>query len=251
MPNYTVADIVYAGARIAGILGAPQRGMSGSEISDAISCLNALIDSWEIDPLMIWAEKILQFNLNTNQQVYTIGIDPAGVLPAADFPVDRPDKITHANIITQISGGQPVRTPMELLNSDGWSAIQVQATGSSIPQGLYDDYASPYSNLYFWPYPNASAAVEMYVWQRISQFSLVTDTFQMPSGYRRALEYNLAVDLSTRWRTMPLDPMVLAIAKETRSEIQAHNSPEPVMSCDDALLSAKKSSWNYLTGLPV
>lgn len=249
MALYLASDIIYAAARIAGILGAPGRGLSPSESNDCLAALNALLDEWNVDPLKIYTQTINIFNLVANQQSYTIGQDPDGVI-TADFDVERPDKITHANIITQISGGQPVRTPLELLTDDGWSAIQVQSTGSSIPQGLYNDMNSPLSRLYFWPYPNTGAQVEIYMWKSAAQFETVGDSFLMPTGYRKAVEYNLAVDLCSRFKKFPIDALVLRIAAETLYNIKTHNAPEPVMSCDDALLSAKKSSWSYLTGLP-
>lgn len=246
MATYQANDIIYIAARLAGILGAPGRQLSQSEASDCLRALNDLLDAWNVDPLMIFTQVIYIFSLTPNTQIYQMG---PGVAPPG-FDVPRPDYISHANIITQIAGGQPVRTPMDILTDDGWSAIQVQATGSAIPQGLYNDGASPISNLYFWPYPNAAAQVEIYAWNPATQFTALTDAFQMPSGYRKAVEYNLAVDLVGLFPGLKVSPTVAQIARETRFEVQAHNSTPPVMSCDDALLSAKKSSWSYLTGLP-
>ena len=247
--NYTAGEIIYAAARRAGVLGAPGRKLSDSESADCLDALNTLLDGWNIDPLKIYSQVINAFTLVAGQQIYTIGQDPAGIL-TPDFDVPRPDEITHANIITQISGGQPVRTPMALLNDDGWSAIQVQAVGSSIPLNLYNDGAYPLSNLYFYPYPNGPAQVELYMWNPADQFSNLTDNFLMPPGYRRAVEYNLAVDIATMFRKFPINPLVMRVAMESRKAVDDHNAPEPVMSCDIALQSPKKSTWNYLTGLP-
>lgn len=278
MAIYKAQDIIYVAARLANILGAPGRALSVSEQSDCLNALNALLDAWNVDPLMIFTQEIYIFNLVPNQNVYTMGKDPSGII-IADFDVPRPDYISHANLITQTdsnTGGTTwdettstwnattqtwdsftpvlsanvVRIPMQILTDDGWSAIQVQATGSSIPQGLYNDGDSPIANIYFWPYPNAQAQVEMYVWKPALQFASMTDIFNLPSGYRKGVEYNLAVDLISMFPEARVSPQVMLTAREIRYEIQAHNSPSPVMSCDEALLSAKKSDFNYITGLP-
>lgn len=247
MTNYLASDIITAAFRLCGALRGPQRGISDSEMAEGLDALNALVDSWNIDPLTIWANKDLIVNLVQNQITTTIGIDPTGVL-TADYPYPRPDKITNANIITQVNSGQPVRNALTLLNTDGWAAIQVQQTASQIPQALYDDYAYPLSNLSLWPYPNGPGQLELYYWQTISQFDTASDNFLCPPGYRRALEFGLAVELHPRYPQFAMDPMVSLIAREAKADIEAHNSDIPVMSCDPALLSAKKKSWDYLTG---
>lgn len=242
-----VQEIIYSAMRLAGIITGPQRGMSASELADGMAALNSLIDEWGTDRLNIYTVSVAQYNLVVNQQVYTIGIDPDGVL-IADFPVERPIEIQNANIITQISGSQPTRIPLILLNDDGWSQIAVQSTGSTIPQQLYDDYDYPLSKLYLWPYPTAAAQLELYTWQLLSQFTDASQTFKMPPGYRRAIEYNLAVDLANRFQNAQLGANVARIALETKIHIESKNAPEPVMSCDPAVLSTKKSTWNYLVG---
>jgi hypothetical protein len=147
-----------------------------------------------------------------------------------------------------VNSGQPVRSPLALLNYDGWANIQVINTASQIPQALYDDYAYPLSNLSLWPYPNGPGQLELFVWQNIPQFASASDNFLCPPGYRRALEFNLAVELHPRYPQFAMDPMVQMIAAQSKADVEAHNSVLPVMSCDPALLSAKKSTFNYLTG---
>jgi len=241
----TVADLIMSALRL--ISGyTPGETPTDAEMQDGLLVLNDMIDSWNIDPLMILTFGSRILNLVPGQQVYTIGIDPSGVL-TADFPFPRPAKITNANIITQIGNTpNPTRVPLELLNTDGWSGIAVQNTGSSIPQQLYDDYASPLSNLKFWPLPNAAAQFEYYAWTALSQYSAITDSVVVGPGYSKAIRYNLAVDLAPEFG-VNVPPAVAEIAAQSKMDIQAHNSPELVMSCDPALSNSRRSSWNYLS----
>ena len=246
-PRQTAGSIIYSAYRIAGILRAPRRGLSQSEILDGVDCLNSLLDSWSAERLNIFTINAAIYTLTVNQQSYTIGIDPTGVL-TANFSAPRPAKIRNANILTQVGGAQVTRVPLELLNDDGWASIRVRNTGSSIPQKLYDDYNDPLSTLSFYPFPNAAAQVEIFSWQALQQVASAADPFTVPPSYRRAVEYNLALELAPRYPQFPMNQRTIAAAMEAKSALQALNAPEPVMSCDLALLSGKKSTFNYLIG---
>lgn len=243
----TAYDVIYAAFRIAGVLRGPQRGLSQSEIAEGIGCFNSLLDSWNADNLNIFTVGGHTFTLVVNQQSYTIGKDPSGLL-TADFDAPRPARITNANIITQIGGGQPVRSSLDIVNVDGWSSIPVIATGSGIPQTLYDDYDAPFSRLYLYPFPNAAGQLELFYWTALTQVTSQADKMNLPPAYRKALEYNLALDLAPRFAQFAMHPTVMQQAAKAKYDLEAINSDIPTMSCDPALLSAKKSTWSYLTG---
>lgn len=246
---YHVSDITYYAARLAGVLGAAGRGMTTSQKADALRALNDLLDSWNIDPLKIYTTNIQVFNLVANQQSYTMGIDPAGIL-TANFNAPRPDYISHINLIYQQSSGNPIRIPIEELNDDGWSAVQVQQVYTGIPRQMYNDGAYPFSNLYFWPIPNVATQVEIYAWKSADQFTGETDAFEMPPGYREAVAYNLAVKMCHLFPGLRISPDIATKAAELRYEVDKHNAPDFVMSCDEALTRTNKGAFNWQTGLP-
>lgn len=252
-----VNDILVAAFRIAGILRGPKRGLSSSEAQEGLEVMDSLLDSWN-------AESLCQFNIDdtvytlppnppqpadASGPFWTIGIDPTGAV-IATIQAPRPIKITQAAIITQVGSAQATRVILDLLNKDGWAALSVTQTGSSIPTKLYCDYDYPISRLYFYPYPNGAAQLELFTWSGLQLFDDIGTAVLFPPGYRRALEYCLAVDLSSRYPQFQLNPRVERIAREAKSKLTALNAPSPEMSCDPALLSRKKNNWNYMTGLP-
>ncbi len=137
---------------------------------------------------------------------------------------------------------------MDILEPEEWARIRVQAVPTSIPRRLYNDYASPLSNLYLWGIPIAPAAMELYTWEAIPQVEDPTDVILLPPGYRRALTYNLAVELAPRFSKGQLSPIVLSTAIESKAAIEALNAPSPVLDCDPALLHGRRSNFNYLIG---
>jgi hypothetical protein len=245
-----LSEIIYAAYRLIGVLARPGRGYSASEQWDGIEALNTLIDAWGIDPLMVYSILPGVFNLVPGQQAYTIGIDPSGAT-VANFAVARPVRIHKANILSQLASPQVARIPLEILDVDGWANVRVQATPSTIPQYLYDDYDDPLSKLYLYPYPSAAAQLEIYAWKVLSLFATVADVVKVPPGYLRALKTNLAVELAPRYpERAVVSPLLIQQARESLAVVKAHNAPTSIMTCEGITSNNKKSTWNYITGLP-
>lgn len=249
-----VNDLLYSGFRLAGVLRGPMRGLSSSQQQEGLQVLNSMLGSWSTELLCQFIIHDTVYTLPPNPPqpadasgpYWTIGIDPTGA-QIATLSAPRPLNITQANIITQVGSSQAVRVPLKVVNKDGWNALSVTQVGSSIPQKLYCDYDSPISRLYFYPFPNGAAQLELFTWDGLQLFDDIGTTVLFPPGYQRALEFGLAVDLSSRY-PFPLQPRVERIAREAKMKLQALNAPAPVMSCDNALLNQKKSNWSYLTG---
>jgi hypothetical protein len=247
-----VANVCYRAYRIAGILPIARRGYSPSELLDAIDALNSMLDSWGSDQLNIYAQTISTYTMVVNKQVCTIGVDPTGAT-VADYVGPRPQFISNANIITQIGSPQQTRVPMRILNADEWAQVRLQAVGSSIPRKIYCDYASPLANLYFYPFPNSAAQLELYIWTLFAQITSDMQPITLPPGYQRAIEYNLAVEL---WNMFPLQSRLdearvmrmMREARDTKASIQAHNAPTPKMACDPAITSGRRSTFLWTTG---
>lgn len=240
-----VSDILYAAYRLAGVLTAPGRGYSDDELADGINALNSMLESWSIDPLQIYTFNIDSRPLVAGQQTYTIGVDPSG-LTTADFSLPRPTKIESANVI--VDGG--IRYPIQLLNDAQWAAIRLQRVGPSWPTKLYNDGAFPFSTLYLWPIPASGYSLELYTWAALPQFSAPTDIVSLPPGYRRAIEYNLALELAARTPRAQLTPLVQQIATESKAAVLSLNAPSPLMSADPAVFggTARDSAFNWMTG---
>lgn len=221
---------------------APGEDDDADELATCLEVFNDMLEAWSIDRLMIWQIPIQTHTLVPGQQVYTIGSG------ATDYDEPRPVKIERANIIIEADPVHPVRKEMQILTPEQWANVRVQNVPSTFPVKLYDDYAFPISNIYVWPIPTLNYDFELYTFPYTQLAAVIDPTLQIafPPGYRRALRYNLAVELMAEFH-VPMDAKTIDMARTTKAEIMARNAPSPILKPDSAVGGIGRPRWNYLT----
>jgi hypothetical protein len=202
---------------------------SPEALGEGLAMLNAMIDAWSIERLMIPVTARQVLNLVANQQTYTIG-------PAADWEVPRPVRIERAGLVSDRH-----ETPMDTLSLDQWVEICVKDQ-VGLPSRLYYDGAYPLGNVSLWPVPeDASLKVALYCWSPVVAFAdLATTEYDLPPGYEIALRFNLAEYLMPAFTiqnksTMQQHGMVIERAREQKAWIKMLNTPFLDMKIDPAL----------------
>lgn len=226
------SGILYPALRKAGVTLAPGRTPSSAQFQDAIDELNRLVGSLNCDRLFIYSRTNYIFPL-TGAKTYTIGQDPTGVSPIADFDVPRPQLIEEANIIILPSSPGGTRRPLFLATDQQWAKIAVQDIPNAVPQVLYNDRAYPISTLSLWGQPVPGYELELFVWTQIPVFFALTDVASVPMQYVDAMVLNLAVRLVTLFPlnpTMPrqVDPNLYQQARESLMRLESINAPQPI-----------------------
>lgn len=194
----------------------PGQTPGASILTDAFTRLNDMLASWSIERLIVYGIEKLDFNLVTNTNTYTIG-------PTGTFAGTRPISIVAAQII--IPSGQ--RFPLKLITTEEWNDITDRAASSSVPKLLYDDFEYSNSTLYLWPtplFPSGTTQLELQIWQPLEQFSTLSDTFDMPPGYQRAVTYNLAAELAMVYGR-PMTQDAAQIAMDSKNNLKSINAP--------------------------
>jgi hypothetical protein len=191
--------------------------------------LNAMIDAWSIERLMIPVVARRVLDLVAGQQTYTIG-------PAGDWEVPRPVRIERAGLVSDRH-----ETPMDILSLDQWVEISVKDQ-AGLPARLYYDGAYPLGNVSLWPVPeDASLKVALYCWSPVVAFTdLATTEYDLPPGYEIALRFNLAEYLMPAFTiqnksSMQQHGMVIERAREQKAWIKMLNAPFLDMKIDPAL----------------
>ncbi len=228
-----VSDLTYRAQRIAGLLTEAGR-TSGPEVQvDSLAILNSMVDSLRTENLLIWANVRSDFPTVSNKGAYTIG---AG----GDWDIDRPEKIDLANwVFTNNSPNTEV--PIRIRTIQEWAGLTPKSQTSTIATDLYYEpfvrELAPFGRVNLWPIPLGSWKVALYLWQMLVQFASLADQVILPDGYRKMLEYNLAVELAAQFpQRQKLSQLSIDIARKSKAAVKLMNSPDLLMQCDPGAL---------------
>ncbi len=239
----TVNDICYAAFRIAGILLRPGRGNSSTELVEAVNVLNAMLDDWNTQRLMIWAIQEFTQLMVPGQQTYYIGSG------APDFNTPRPSHIERASTIYLQPPAAALELPIDVLTEGGWQSIPQKQVLSPIPLQLWYNPTIPFGTIDLWPIPSIANDLKLYLWQTMGGYVSTGDAIFLPPGYVRALQYNLAVELAVRWQARSnISAKALEIADTSRGWLKTINMPMMDLACDEALVNRASGLWNWRTG---
>lgn len=260
----TVRDVISGSLRLIGAIAAGETA-SASEASDALSSLNAMLSSWSTNGLMIYKYQREVFLLTAGKAKYTIG-------PLADFNTIRPITIQTAKftdptvVVTELTPfipGVPMVTPdipatylttitanqelpVQILNIQEWSAIFDKNITSTVPTKMYVEGTYPAETINLWPVPSVGAGIVLYTLKPLNNFLLVTDDFNLPDGYERAIRYNLAQEIAPEYGK-EASPTVQQIASDSKADLQRKNT-KPVYMKSDVSGIASNKFFNIITG---
>lgn len=208
------------------------------EFADALEAANDMLDSWLAERLMAFSIAIQEFPLVGGQQTYTYG-------PGGNFNALRPAKIERVSIVSLNNPAQPLELPIPYFTDWDWQNVPVKLIGSALPMGVYDDGNYPLRNLSFWTFPTTVSNFRAYVWQQLTEFSDLTTDVQFPPAYRKAIVYNLALELGPEWG-FPPSQSVIALALDSKAIVKSINLPV-IQSFGDPALCGDGGHYNYFS----
>lgn len=222
----TVLDLITRSMRLLGALNIGDNP-TAPEAQDALIALNALVDSWATERLMMFTTGRNIYNLAQNQQVYQIG--PSG----PDWIAPRPQYLDGAGLLLVNSDPtQTIERPLHVLRTDlEWARVRAKGITSTLPTKIYYDrgFSTGSGNLgsgnvALWPIPTIANQIALYTPTIVSQFTGLTQTISLPPGYARALPYALAIEMAPEFDREPSQVVVAvreaAIASLKRANLQ-------------------------------
>lgn len=234
----TASDLIAGSLRLLGVLGEAEVA-SASQLTDALSALNDMIDSWSNENLMIINSIRETFPLVANQQTYTIGT-------GGNFNTARPMEIKDA--LLQITDASPnVELGIEIVNQDQYDQIILKGTTSTIVRRLFYDNAYPLGNIWLYPVPqNGNYNLVLVSKKPLADVASASSTISLAPGFDRALRYNLAVEIAPEYAKEP-SPTVAAIAIQSKAHVKRRATKIQLLG-QDAAIVAKHSGFNWRTG---
>ena len=229
----TVNTLITATLRLIGVVAAAETPRA-EDTQDAFARLNDMVDAWASERLTIYQSVRTTKILTASQASYTIGT-------AGNIAIARP---IFLDAVALLSG--TTEYPVELLTEEAWNAISQKTLESTWPTKAYYNPTYPSGTLSLWPVPtDSTASLVLYVPTAVPQFTSTGQTVSVPPGYQEALRYNLAVRLCPEFGRV-LDPVVAALAVETKAALKRANVRVTELRVDDALL--RGSAFDINTG---
>jgi hypothetical protein len=222
----TALDIITGAAKLIGIV-FKSEALDADEASDGLVQLNDMLDSWSNDDLVTYAYTLESFSL-TGATSYTIG-------SGGTFSTSRP-----INIATAVVRVSTVDYPLQIITPEQYQ-LEVSTKGitSTIPEYLTYDNGYPLGTITMYAVPTSGSTLRMLSNKPLSNLSALTTTVDLPPGWKKALKYNLALDMAPQYGEEPA-PSIVAQAKLSLGAIKratAKNKAMPYMPQDSARYS--------------
>ena len=232
----TAQTIINRSLRLIGAI-ASGESPTTDESNDALTALNAMLESWRNDRLTVYALQEVSKAMVVADSSYTI-------VSSGDFNTTRPIRIEHAFMRDAHSNEYPV----EVIDAKAWYAIPDRTATSDIVEKVWYNPTADSSTgtINVWPVPSATNTLYLVLAIPFSTLGL-SDTVTLPPGYEDAIAYNLALRIAPEYEKQP-SPLVMDTARKTLAGIKRVNASTVELGTElPALLNPHRV--NIITGV--
>lgn len=209
MPDVAARAVCTTALRLLGVA-ASEQPVYADMADSALGALNSLIDAWAIERVLTYTRPKIPLPLVPGRGTYTWG----ETTPPADLA--RPAPVRLELCLLSVPGVMPLEWPVQVLEQDDYEAgIWIKTLQSAYPEYVYLEQSEPVAFLHCWPVPTAPYTLQLFPWQAQQPYEHWDHALPWPSGYERALAYNLAVDLAPQYGG-EASPTVQRIADESK-----------------------------------
>lgn len=250
MPNVITTDvyrtratpqqIIRRALRLLGVL-APDTALAGEMLTDGLESLNDMLDSWNIEKLVVQSLQRNTFPLQANKFQYSIGTNGT-----EDFNAVRPVHLEQGQVF--LTGGTLGILEIEL------DAIPLETYGrilnktiSSIP-GRFFYNAQPDSGIiYLDPQPNDAYTLILWLEQIFAQIAstATSQVLVLAPGYKEAIVYNLAMELAPEYEVTP-SPLLTDRAAKAKANIKRMNQRDLTLEGDAAIAGEVRRGTGWI-----
>ena len=216
----TGQTLVNRSLRLLGIIGSGETPTS-DESNDALTAINAMLDSWRNDRLMAYALQDETLTLVAADFSYTIG-------SGGQLNTTRP--VSIESCFCRASG---IDYPVKIVDFKEWNSIGDKATTSEIPQIVYYEPTMATGTLLVWPVPSTSNVLHLTTKVPFTALVLGT-TVSLPPGWEDAIASNGAIAIAPEFQANP-SQSVIKMAQDSIKGIKRVNS-RPIRARSDLVL---------------
>lgn len=212
----TAQKMLQRSLRLIGVYGSTDT-LSAEEGIDGLATLNAMLDEWANENLMISAATLDVITLQPNVSVYTIG-------PTGGTVSNCPVEIDSASYIQYNS----ISYPLDLLTLAEYNDITLKNLTTLIPDSLWFNPTFPNGVITLYPVPAAVMTLNLWSFKQIAYFPSLTSVVALPPGYENAIVYNLAEALAGEYG-VPVPAIVGKLAWVNKKKVKRINYVMPLL----------------------
>lgn len=210
----TAQTLINRSLRMLGVLASGETP-SADDTADALTALNAMLDGWRNDRLMVYALTNQAVTLINGTATYTIG--PTGGTVATS-PVE---------VISAFVRQSNVDYNLRPITDPEYQAKASKNLTADIPSEFLFSHTHPNSTVTLYPVPTVSNIMYLRVRVPFTAFSSASDTVTLPPGFEEAIPFNLAILMHSEYPSVQLSPFVASKAYSTLAAIKRLNSKVP------------------------
>lgn len=215
MPAITARQVCTTALRLLGVAAA-EEPIAADMAQSALEALNALLDSWSTERLLMARRPRLTLPLVAGQPTYTWGY-VAGESAPADVSTPAPVRLELA--LLTIPGSPQQEWELAVLDQRQYeTGIWDKQLPSAYPEYVYLDPTRPYATLFVWPVPTMAYQLQLLPWPALPFYGHWDAVLEWPEGYLRMMQYGLAVDLAPQYGVEP-SPTVQRVAQESQRAV--------------------------------
>lgn len=231
----TALQLITRSMRLAGAIGKGETA-DDDEAADGLTALNAMLDSWQLERLMV-------YQITQGSYTWPAATTSRSIGSGGNFSAQRPVKIDSAFIRDSSNNDLNLVVLEDRQQYDG---IVTKSTQSTLPQWIFMDPIYPLAVLYLYPVPSGQLTLKLNTWQTLQSFTALTTDLALPPGYERAIVYNFALEFAPEFGSgRKIDPQVPLIASQSKAAIKTINQPSMVAQLDTAAANLSSGGrWN-------
>lgn len=219
----TALDIINRAMRLTLSIGDGE-AITSYDAQTGLDALNSMLDSWSLDELIVYVIKQENFAATPNTASYTIGTGGA-------FNTTRPALIRGGFFRDSANNDYPFKV-IELAQ---WDGLTPKNQSAYQPQYLFYSTDFPLGTVNLWPVPSVTGTLFLDSMKPLQQFTDLTTVLSLPPGYKRMIEYNLAVEIAPEFQVQ-VSAEVAKIAQESKAAVMRINAEAPILVMDSALM---------------
>lgn len=228
----TALDVIKRSMRLLTVLGQSETP-TDSEAEDGLNAMNTMLDAWSLEKLMVYQIQQEQFTWPSATISRTIG-------DTGNFVTTRPVKIEGG--FTRLSGND---YPFRVIDRDAYDALSIKTAPAAWPDYLFYDTGLPLGTIYLYGVPSSPLTIFLNTRKQLTQAAALNTTLVLAPGYKRAIEYNLAIEYGAEFNK-PIPPDVARISVESKRAIKNVNARAIVSQMDPGIVNGSRS--NIFTG---